>query len=599
MEGRGEKRAKPAKATEAALRRWRPHFRGDNGGQVAFTGEVPRILVLILLLLMISCEMSLGQAEFVPQIARGGEPSKLPFGRDQPVVEGDGVTVLVPAVTEIWLLNGEDAPPSRSGSGVRVLGLTVDQQEHLQGRLRPFLGRGLTERDLLHLTEVIVSHYEGHDRPVVEVWVPEQASAALLVRVQEGRVGQVQLREGQHFRSSRLGSAISPQSGDLLRESALAETTAWLSRNPFRTAEVFAAPGAGSGEADLVFALVEERPWQVSASYENTGTEGTGQDRFLLGAVLGNAFAADQVLAYQATLGADLSQFQAHGLSWEVPIHQRHEFLRLTASWAEVGSELATTVGPAEAEGTSWQANLSYGRQARLPSGWLGEWSGGVEFKRADTFLTFSDAAFSTSQSPVDVVQLRFDILLQKNNLPEGGWKQVLRASLVASPGGLTGRNQQGDFAAYRRDAEPSYLALRGSGEWSRNWDRWTALIRAEAQLASGALLPSEQLGLGGTRTVRGYQEREFLSDSGWWVAAELRSPTANSQWRGEELRVQGVLFIDQASGWQQGAADQFLLSAGGGLRGQWGRASLRADLGIPLAARNGLRAHLGLGYRW
>lgn len=556
----------------------------------------PLIPLLLLLFLVGGAR---GQEELLPQIVGGQEAAPLPFGGNHPVVGGDDSEVLVPAVTAIQLLVGGADLPKGAGAGVSFHGLTVSAEGLLQERLQSFLGRGLTERGLLLLSELIVSHYESNDRPVVEVWVPEQDGRALVVRVEEGRVGQVQLREGRYFRARGLASAVRLQSGELLRESALAETTTWLSRNPFRTAEVFAAAGAGPGEADLVIGLVEERPWRVNLGYENTGIEATGQDRLLLGAVWGNAFAADHVVAYQATLGVDLSQFQAHGLSLEVPIHQRHEFLRLSASWAEVGSDLATTAGPAEVRGTSWQANLSYGRPFRLATGWRGELSGGLELKRSDTFLTFGDSSFSATNSPVDVVQLRVDASLQRNDLKAGGWRKSLRASLIASPGGVTGRNQDEDFAAYRADAEASYLALRLRGEWSRQWEGWTVLLRGEGQLASGALLPSEQLGMGGARTVRGYQERDYLADAGWWVAAEARSPMVTSHGWEQELRWQGVFFLDHGIAWQQEGEAQAMLGLGAGVRAEWDRASLRADLGMPLIDGGGLRLHVGLGYRW
>lgn len=591
-------RVKRGKPTRTRWRGSKPHFRGDNEGEVSFTGGVLKTFVAVLFLPFLVGGVW-GQEELMPLIPRGQENASLPFGGNHPVVGGDDFEILIPAVTTIQLVAGEVAAPRGGGAGVSLHGLTVSKREHLRRRLEAFIGSGLTERDLLLLTELVVSHYESHDRPVVEVWVPEQEGEGLVVRVQEGRVGQVQLREGRYFQAPGLAQAVRLQSGDLLRESSLAEISTWLSRNPFRTAEVFAAAGVGPGEADLVFGLSEQRPWQVSVGYENTGIEATGQDRFLLGVVLGNAFAADHVMAYQATLGADFSQFQAHGLSWEVPIHRRHEFVRLSASWAEVGSDLATTVGPADVRGTSWQAHLSYGRPIRLASGWQGEFSGGIELKRSDTFLTFGDSSFSSTNSPVDVAQLRVDAILRRNDLKTGGWKKSFRATLIASPGGVTGRNRDEDFAAYRSDAESSYLALRARGEWSRQWEGWTLLFRAEGQLASGALLPSEQLGLGGARTVRGYQEREYLADRGWWVAAEARSPTGIFHWKEEEFRWQGVFFADHALAWQQGGGEQAMLGLGAGVRVEWERATLRGDLGLPLIDGGGLRLHVGLGYRW
>ncbi|MGJ8724452.1 MAG: ShlB/FhaC/HecB family hemolysin secretion/activation protein [Roseibacillus sp.] len=549
---------------------------------------------------LLPCALS-AQDRFVPTVENESRSSALPFGGNQPAV-GDDQVVLVDPVMSLSVTTAESVTLTQEG--VIFSGLTVARQEELRMRLQFFLNRPLTEQALLTLTELVVSHYEENDRPVVEVWVPpqdENDQQTLTVRVIEGKVGQVQLREPRYFDSGRLAPALWAKNGRLLRSSDLTATTSWLSRNPFRKAELFVAAGSGEGEADLVFALDEKRPWRGYVGYENTGTEVTGESRFLLGGIWGNAFGFDHIVAYQATLGSDLDQFQAHGLSWEAPIHHRHEFLRLTSSWAEVSSEAMTNLGSADIEGSSFQVALSYGRQV-IRGDWQGEFSGGLEFKRSDTFLTFSDQVDLSSDSPVEVVQFRLNAQLQKAAKTESGWNTDLRVSLVASPGGFSGRNTDGEFASYRAGADASYLYLRGNGQWSRGWKDWTLLVRAEAQVASGALLPSEQLGMGGMRTVRGYREREFLADSGWWGSVEARSPAWRSQFWEKEFSVQGLFFVDHGFTWREGEDAEQLFSLGLGARAQWGGATLRADLGVPLTEGeqdSDPRAHVGLTYRW
>ncbi|MBK1833827.1 ShlB/FhaC/HecB family hemolysin secretion/activation protein [Roseibacillus ishigakijimensis] len=541
------------------------------------------------------------QEEFFPEVDNLTPARALPFGSDSPVAAGDDQLALVSPVTFLQVVAGVEEVESPGAPGVELVGLTVDQQETLRSRLETFRGRPLTERDLLTLSEIIIRHYEDHDRPVVEVWIPPQAPESLeslVVRVEEGRVGSVQMRASSAFNEERLSRALFLSRGDLLKTSDLTAVTTWLSRNPFRQAEIFAAAGESHGEADLIIAFEEKRPWQLYAGYENSGTETTGEERFLLGGVWGNAFDRDHILAYQATLGANPGEFQAHGLSWEVPLHGRHEFFRLAASWARVVSESNTLLGPTEVEGGIWQVGVSYGRPVAGPS-WQGELSAGLEFKRSDTFLTFGDLAGLDSDTPVEVVQARLEFQARRERGPEEQWEREGRMALVVSPGGLSRRNGGEDFAAYREGADQTYFYLRGQGQASRAWGDWTLALRGEAQLASGALLPGEQLGIGGLRTVRGYREREYLADHGWWGSVELRSPAWRSHWREHELAAQGLLFLDQSWAWREGEDRESFLSLGLGARAQWHGANLRADLGFPLLEGDGPRAHLGLVWRW
>jgi hemolysin activation/secretion protein len=53
-----------------------------------------------------------------------------------------------------------------------------------------------------------------------------------------------------------------------------------------------------------------------------------------------------------------------------------------------------------------------------------------------------------------------------------------------------------------------------------------SSVIRLDAQIAGSELLPSEQLGAGGTGSVRGYDPRSANGSQGLLASLELRSPS-------------------------------------------------------------------------
>ncbi len=70
------------------------------------------------------------------------------------------------------------------------------------------------------------------------------------------------------------------------------------------------------------------------------------------------------------------------------------------------------------------------------------------------------------------------------------------------------------------------FLSWRGQGQWVRLLAPDTLLlVRGDIQLADGSLLPSEQFGLGGQETVRGYRQDALLTDNGTLLSTELRIP--------------------------------------------------------------------------
>jgi hemolysin activation/secretion protein len=89
------------------------------------------------------------------------------------------------------------------------------------------------------------------------------------------------------------------------------------------------------------------------------------------------------------------------------------------------------------------------------------------------------------------------------------------------------GNNTDRAFTGLRPGTSSRYLYARLNAEritrlpYDFSW-----IIRAQGQLADHKLLPSEELGLGGHATVRGFDERLVNGDDGWLISNELRTPS-------------------------------------------------------------------------
>ncbi len=131
------------------------------------------------------------------------------------------------------------------------------------------------------------------------------------------------------------------------------------------------------------------------------------------------------------------------------------------------------------------------------------------------------------------------------------------------------------------------FFSWRGQTQWVRLLAPETLLlIRGDIQLADQDLLPTEQFGLGGQGSVRGYRQDVRLTDNGAFASAELRLPILRiPEWDGV---LQVTPFLDLGTTWNSGdSADpdpRSLASVGLGLQWQQGdRFTARLDWGIPL----------------
>jgi len=550
------------------------------------------------LLLVIAASVPWAAAQdLLPQEAPGRGASLFRFA-PAPDLHGwaaDDSPVLIDPLRELVVTGSEAGMAPVEHAGVRLERMSVEGLDALAVELSGWIGRPLTERGLDRLTEVILRHYDDHDRPMNEVWVPPQGGEGgrLQVELVEGRVGAVGLESTRHFDAELLRGGLRVRPGGLLRGDVLQADLDWLSRNPFRHAELFVSPGEGVS-ADLLIRVDERRPWRVYTGWDNSGAESVGRNRWFAGFNWGDAFGLDQLLGYQFTTGDATDAFIAHSLSWEVPIHRCQQFLRLTGAWADVSAVESQGGQPVNSDGTSWQITALWGRPLPRLGLWRHEVRCGPEFKRADNFVIFGQTTLP--QTAVDIVQLRGE---WRGSGPLWGGLAELEGNLVLSPGDLTGRNGRAEFEAFRAGADPTYAYGRLEGTWLRPvGGDWSCRVHATGQVASGALLPTEQLGLGGRSTVRGYAERILLADSGYAFSAELRTPAwgpPEPSWAGA-LQLQGLAFVDHGRGWREGGGDESLTGVGIGARAAFGaRGSARLDLGWGLENGRGAEVHAGV----
>ncbi|YCM44301.1 ShlB/FhaC/HecB family hemolysin secretion/activation protein [Verrucomicrobiaceae bacterium 227] len=500
-----------------------------------------------------------------------------------------GEEIILPKLNSLDVSTASLVPVSRSGS-VNFQGLSVVHQETLAKGLNQWIGKPLTTKSLDDLTEAILQHYEENDRPMNDVTVPPQEGhqGHLRINVTEGRVGSVGVSRTQFFNNDLLRKSVDLNSGDLLQTSAINAHLDWLSRNPFRRASLLVSPGENVS-ADLLFEIQEAKPWQFYTGYDNTGVEAVGRNRWSAGFIWGNAFDLDHLLSYRLTTGDSPDDFTAHSLSWEIPLHQQHRWINFSASYADVRARDQFAGLATQADSTSWQLALAYGMTLPRFHDWKQELRLGLEVKRADNFVLLGET--SIPDSTIDIIQARADWSARGSLW--GGQAQAT-ASVIFSPGDIGSGNSSEAFSSYRTSADPTYFYTKLTGRWEKDIRQdWSLHLRGELQLASGALVPTEQLGLGGTRTIRGYAEQSFLADSGYALSAELHTPAWSL---GRESKLHALTFLDHGWGWREDDHSAPFTSLGLGLRlKHQDHLTTRLDLGQSLTGSKETTVHAGI----
>ena len=430
--------------------------------------------------------------------------------------------VLVNHLQGIFTLS--DPKQVRSGgvtghSSVEAGDVAFAKRPDFETAIAPYLGQPVTMKSLAELTRSIVAYYRDHDRPVVNVYVPEQniTTGFVQIVVLESRVEKVDASGARFFSNADLRDEVRLGPGDSIRGDELRSDLSWINRNPFLQSDILMAPGNAPGTTDLLLRTQDRFPLRVYGGFEDSGNQFTGEDRILTGFNYGNLFGLGQQLSYQFTTAEDVNKFTAHSGTYIIPLPWRHQ-LTFFGSYSETNANLGSGFNSG---GVNWQISGRY--EVPLPgtAEFTESVTGGFDFKRSNNNLAFGVVSLANNNTDVD----QFVLGYQASYLDDYGSTSASGTGFW-SPGGISAYNDDNDYIMQRGGARDNYAYGQVTlNRVTRLPFDFTWTVRGEIQEADANLLPSEQLGLGGYETVRGYEEREVNGDNGFLLSTEVATP--------------------------------------------------------------------------
>jgi hemolysin activation/secretion protein len=460
-------------------------------------------------------------------------------GKSQPSSTDTPEFYNVPLVKGIVILKSPDElkPDGMTDiEGIVVPNVPVLNKPKFKRVLQPYLGKPLNEETMQQLQRDIVLYCRSNDRPLVDVLYREQdvSNGVLQVIFLEAKLGSIKIQDkaGNEFtngwtKASYLQAAMRTQVGDPIGERQVVSDLEWLSRrNPYRKVDLLYQSAGKFGESDLVLRIDERRPFSVFAGYEDTGSEVTDDNRILAGFSWANTFGLhDHLLNYQFTANPTFDQLRAHSASYSIPLPWRHS-IRLLGSYVEVIGDVGRGI---TLEGDSYEASFRYDIPLPMINRYQHELSLGVDFKSSENALEFNQLQFLNT--PTEIFQL---MLGYNGAVSDRLGQTTIGIQGFYSPGDVTDKNTDEYFGGNGQTTVGAHQFAKAEYKYARaSLDRTTRLpydfswlFRAAGQISDGNLLTSEQLGLGGYATVRGYEEREANGDQGWLISNELRTPS-------------------------------------------------------------------------
>lgn len=415
-------------------------------------------------------------------------------------------------------------------------------------------------------------------------FLPAQDVREGVIRIElvEARTGAVRIGETRYTRQAYYADRISLVPGELFRLPQLEGDLVRLNAAGSARARSRLAPGEAFGTVDVIIEPVEPPRWQGVLFADNAGRDTVGEYR--AGATLINNAVFGRSDPFQATVTGARGTLGLSA-SYGAPLNTRGT--RLTALYDR--SDIDVKKGPfAELDvgGYAYTTGLNLVHPLRVTPDSRLQLFLGAFAKRSDT--EFGGETLLTTR--LRTLVWGFDWLVV------GDWG-VLFTSHAFTNGQETSADDRGFFK------------YTGDVSWQRPLaNGWSTVLRVAGQWSDRNLVPSqEQFQVGGTASVRGYEEGLLIGDSGYFISGELQAPLpvfGEAESGRSDLRA--LVFVDHGAafpfrpGGGGSRGEDFLTSAGVGLNLNWrGRITGRAAVGVPLKDpfrnQDTVRAHVYL----
>jgi hemolysin activation/secretion protein len=425
--------------------------------------------------------------------------------------------------------------------------------------------------------------------PVVGVSIPagqDITDGHVTVVAQIARLDSVRASGSKWFSNEKLAKMVTTQSGEMIRSPPLMSDLNWINSNPFRSASIVYSKGADLGQTNIDLVVKDRFPLRVYVGYENNGNIVAGNNREYAGFDWGDVFFSGHQLNYQFISAAPVKDWWGHVLAYVAPLPWRHTW-KVYGSYVQVLPNLNQEgFTPFQSmKGRAWQMGTRYNMPLPSIPHYRHQLVAGYDFKRTNNFLAFSDALLFNQYFDVSQFVLGYEGILEGSK-----GLAIIGAQALISPGNMTDFNTSAAFDQERPGANSQYIYGMITLDSLYTLPlRFSWAFTGKVQFASGKLLPTEELSVGGYTSVRGYDENEVISDAGLIVRNELRTPDFSPSFRKIPDEVQFLAFCDfgYAVGVDPSVLPRnhaFLASVGPGIRYKiQDYFSLRLDYGFEL----------------
>ncbi len=415
----------------------------------------------------------------------------------------------------------------------------------IEAAVSAHMGEGKTLRDVEAARAALEKRYQEAGYLTVLVSIPDQSveGGEVNLQVVEAAVDRLKVKGAEYTLPSRIKEQVPELAeGNVPNFNKIQEQLAVVNRRADARVTPVLRAGKLPGTVEVQLDVEDQLPLHGNVELNNRQTPNTTAAR------LGASVRYDNLWQRGHSMGLTLqaapqrsSDARVAALTYVLPSGRGTDVLSIYAVHSR--SEFASL---ASAPGLGLLGNSdTLGMRYSMPLGASAEKSqtvaAGFDYKNIKQTLVLQEGG--TSDSPISYLPL---VATYNGALNSAERSTALDVTATLGMRGLAG-NSDAEFSAKRSGATASFATLRTGLMHSETLTRWTLAGKVDVQLATGSLVPTEQMVIGGAESVRGYLEGERAGDMGIRTTLELRTPQWSPAGSTSAWRVSGVLFGDAA----------------------------------------------------
>ncbi len=452
-----------------------------------------------------------------------------------------------------------------------VEGLSPLSQDFIDGFFKPLQNRPYSLKELQEVSKNLEQEIRDQGYPFYKVIVPPQTlgSGDIKLKVISFTLGEIEVTGNKYFsRNNVIASLPVLNKPESPSTQALSEALKVANKHPSKQVQITFKPSQAPDKLDAKIAVSEHRPYQASLIANNYGTSSSGDYRLTGALQFSNLWGLDHIVNGSYSTSPDhANAVQQYGASYSLPIYRLKGWL--SAYYANSSVNVGTVATDITVTGSGEMYGIHY--QQFLPK--LGKYEHSLDIGIDNRYFV-NDIQFQKNIQVGNNVRSAPFSILYKGEYP---WQNTHTGYYIQWVGNTDfgGHNTEAHYQNARANAAQNWDLIRYGSNFSVNFKDWLMQTMLTGQHSNNPLIAGEQLGIGGSFDVRGYDQRETGADSGQIVKFELSTPSWPALNFVEGQKTNLYAFYDYGHGHgrlQTGSSsnDWSLSGTGIGARFQW-----------------------------